>query len=70
MKSEFDVKCVYCESYFSVNEDDDYPNELFDDGGNIERKCPDCGKNLYIEISAHWSYEANEFESDDLNEDV
>lgn len=65
----FDVTCPYCDCMFSLSEDGDYPQELFDDGGYIERKCPDvdCGKNIHIKIAVRWKYTPDMYESDTIN---
>ena len=67
--NNFDVKCCYCDEYFCLVEDDNYPNELFDDGEHVERDCPECGKKLSIQVNASWSYSVDDFESDFINED-
>lgn len=65
---EFDVTCVYCGIMFSLVEDDDYPDEMFDTQNHLERECPQCHKKLSIEVDAIYSYTADRYESEDLND--
>lgn len=65
--TNYTITCHFCETAFDLDEDGNHPQELYDDGEDFKRKCPECGKNLVIKVAAHYTYEVDEFESDKLN---
>ena len=58
MKSNFKIKCPFCEVIIDLYDENNFKDEFLDDSDTSDFDCPNCNSELKITTNAVYSFSA------------